>query len=262
MKTTCLSIRILAALMLFSAAEPTVRATVVASAVLTQSATGNPNTYNITLQNNSTAGETFTTFWFSWLPGQDYMAVSPTNVVAPSGWTFTITHAGSSDGYAIRFIPSTPMAAGTTVNGFSFQSTSTLADFQGNSVFFPSTPVMTAQVFSTIDTTLTVTVQDPFDGSSLGGGGWYFSQWLGTYNSTFYPWIYTTEFGFMYTDVVNSTDIYFYVPNGNNGTSFGWVYTTPTVAPNIYSFSRGSWLYYTGNGTSFYNYTTQSFETF
>jgi len=55
--------------------------------------------YTLTLNNSAASTANIETFWFSWVPGQDFMAVSPTNIVAPSGWTDAITHAGSGDGY-------------------------------------------------------------------------------------------------------------------------------------------------------------------
>ena len=262
MKMIRLSVRVLAALLLFTALDANLRATVSASAVLKVADGGNSSTYSISLQNNSTAGEAFTSFIFAGQTGQGYMAVAPTNVVAPNGWTAVILNSG---GYAIRFVPLSAMAAGTSVSGFSFKSTSTLADFQGNSVFNSSVPVMTSQIVSnplgTPNTNFLVAIQDPFDGSPI-GGGYYFSAWFGIYDSQFYPWIYRTDLGFMYTDVSNTTDLYFYVENGNNGGSMGWIFTNQADWPNVYSFSRLSWLYFFIGGTSFYNYSTKAFETY
>jgi len=36
------------------------------------------------------------------VPAEDFMPVSPTNIVSPAGWTEIVTHAGAGDGYAIQ----------------------------------------------------------------------------------------------------------------------------------------------------------------
>ena len=100
---------------------------------------------------------------------------------------------------------------------------------------------------------------DAFGGSPL-GGGFDFSPWFGTYNVTYYPWIYRTDLGFIYVDTVG-TDFYLYIVNGTNGASMGWLYTNQSIWPNVYSFSRNSFLYFDG-GTTFSNYSTGQFETY
>ncbi len=42
-------------------------------------------TYDLSLTNTGTAGSTIGTFWFSWIPGQNYLASNPTVVSAPTG---------------------------------------------------------------------------------------------------------------------------------------------------------------------------------
>jgi hypothetical protein len=139
------------------------RATVVVSASVTQTAAGSPNSYGITLNNNSTNSEAVSTFWFAWVPGKDFLATSPTNVVAPAGWTYTITHSGVNDGYAIEFNTTTAaVAANNLLSGFSFQSTSSIAQLQGNSTFYSTTPVMTSVAFTGgggVETTFVATFQ-------------------------------------------------------------------------------------------------------
>jgi phospholipase/lecithinase/hemolysin len=125
------------------------RATVLVSASLTQTAAGSPNSYGITLNNSSTAGETVSTFWLSWTPGQNYMNVAPTGITVPTGWTYSITHAGANDGYGIQFSTSTsPLSAENILQGFSFQSTSSITQLQGNSVYYPTNPVLTSVAFT------------------------------------------------------------------------------------------------------------------
>ena len=99
---------------------------------------------------------------------------------------------------------------------------------------------------------------DLFIGAAL-GGGWYYSPWFGDYNNTYYPWLYRSDLGFIYVDSA-APSLYLYVVNGSPG-SLGWLYTTSSLFPNVYSFSRGSWLYF-GGGTDFYNYNRSTWETY
>jgi hypothetical protein len=130
-----------------------VRATVVAAGLLTESVEGTsgaPNTYTISLTNNSTAKETITSFEFAsgvppvgtlptTPPTQNYLTASPTSIVTPTGWTSTITHNGSSDGYGIKFSTTTaPLAAGATLTGFGFQSPSTIVNLRNYSTHYPT----------------------------------------------------------------------------------------------------------------------------
>lgn len=50
--------------------------------------------YDLTLMNTGTT--TIGTFWFSWIPGQGFMGVPPTNVMSPVGWSNMITNSGAS----------------------------------------------------------------------------------------------------------------------------------------------------------------------
>jgi Hint domain len=105
--------------------------------------------YSITL--DDTGSTTVGTFWFAWVPGQDFLESPPTNVVSPSGWTDNITHFGQSDGYAIQWIAtsgSSDVPAGGTLSGFAFTSTDAPSAVFGNSVFYPNTPVLTSFVYS------------------------------------------------------------------------------------------------------------------
>jgi hypothetical protein len=80
--------------------------------------------YDLTLTNTGTT--TIGTFWFSWIPGAGFMAVSPTNVMSPAGWTAMITNS-----FAIQWTNPSPLAMGDSVTGFMFDSTMTPAQFLG-----------------------------------------------------------------------------------------------------------------------------------
>jgi hypothetical protein len=127
---------------------PQARATVSALGTLTETATSASfNTFALTLQNTSTAGNTLETFWFAWVPGKDYLDTDPLSVQLPANWTESITNAGSGDGFAIKFTTtSAPIAVGSSLSGFGFTSVDSLAQVSGSSNFYPTTPVTTSEV--------------------------------------------------------------------------------------------------------------------
>jgi hypothetical protein len=114
--------------------------------------------YSLDLQNNGTT--TIGTFWYSWVPGEDFLPSSPTNVVSPAGWTSTITGGGSDNGYAIEWTTSSPIAAGSVVSGFGFDS--------------PDAPTVLLEV-SPAHPTHTVGTTFVYQGAALVGTGFQFS---------------------------------------------------------------------------------------
>jgi hypothetical protein len=109
----------------------------------------NANTfrYTIDLQNSGTTN--IGTLWYAWIPGEDFMGVAPTNLVAPTGWSATFTHAGVNDGYAVQYVNSSgPLAPGQVLRGFGFDSSETPAQLSGNSPDFPATPIGTSFIYA------------------------------------------------------------------------------------------------------------------
>jgi hypothetical protein len=103
--------------------------------------------YNLALKDTGTTN--IGTLWFSWVPGEDFMTTSPTNVLTPANWIEIIMHGGSNDGYSIQFVNgSGPLTPGNTLGGFQFDSTMTPAQMAGKSIFFPTTQVPTSYVYS------------------------------------------------------------------------------------------------------------------
>ena len=124
-------------------------ANISASAVITSAPAGANNSFSINLTNSSSSTSAIGTFWYAWVPGEDFLATSPISVTPPTGWSDQITNMGPGDGYAIEFTANTSVAAlapGHSL-GFSFVSADTPAAVNGNSVFFPSTPVGTSFVY-------------------------------------------------------------------------------------------------------------------
>src|SRR5580693_10561485 len=80
-----------------------------------------PGVYQYDLTLNNTGTTTIGTFWFSWIPFDNFMPVSPTSIVTPTGWQEVITSGGPSDGFAIQWIAKAPaddLAAGGSLSGF------------------------------------------------------------------------------------------------------------------------------------------------
>jgi hypothetical protein len=105
--------------------------------------------YDLTLNNTGTT--TIGTFWFSWVPGDNFMPVSPTSITSPAGWQEFITSGGPSGGFAIQWTAKTAandLAAGSSLAGFDFDSTLTSAQLQAFASGNPSDPVSTAFVYN------------------------------------------------------------------------------------------------------------------
>lgn len=107
--------------------------------------------YTLTLTNGASSTTPIATFWYAWIPGQDYMATSPSDITVPAGWSDVVTNAGGSDGYAIQWdagSPAADVAAGSTLTGFSYESADTPAVEFGNSPFYPTVPIVTSFTYS------------------------------------------------------------------------------------------------------------------
>jgi hypothetical protein len=120
-----------------------------AQATLTSSQV-NPTTWLYDIQLDDVGTTNVGTFWFGWVPGEDFMDVNPTDVSSPAGWTDTVTNGGASDGYAIRWVAGSgsELTPGTSLDGFQFESTLSPTQLEGNSSFYPSEPQLTAFVYS------------------------------------------------------------------------------------------------------------------
>jgi len=109
--------------------------------------------YSITLKNTShgkaNLANQIGTFWYAWVPDEDFLDTAPLTVSAPKGWTDKITNVGSSDGFAVQFVTKSKfLKAGKSLTGFTFTSTDTPSQVFGDSKFYPTTPVNTSFVYS------------------------------------------------------------------------------------------------------------------
>lgn len=125
--------------------------TIQADATIIGTPAGSDFDYTITLTNTGGAGDDgIATFWFAWVPGEDFMASKPISVTVPAGWKDVITHGGASDGFAIQFNANSSasfLAPGGSLT-FEFTSADSPAVVMGDSPFFPGTPVLTSFVYS------------------------------------------------------------------------------------------------------------------
>jgi hypothetical protein len=136
--------------------------------------------YNIALTNTSTDGSNIGTFWFSWIPGKDFMEAKPTSITSPTGWTETITGSdNSSDGNAIQYVSgATSLLTPGNTDDFSFDSTETLAQITGPSSYTPPDNETTSFIYKAgpetdagFKLTLTPVVPEPVSASVMVIGG-------------------------------------------------------------------------------------------
>ena len=151
----------------------------VANAALSLTSTGgtiaNP-TYTYSIALNDTGATTIGSFWFAWIPGQDYMQTSPLSIVNPTNWHSVITGGGGTDGYAIQWVANSSASyvpAGGSLSTFAFTSSDSPSSLAGFSSFFPTKHVTTSVVysaglFSDAGLTFVVSVPEPTGATSLG----------------------------------------------------------------------------------------------
>ena len=102
--------------------------------------------YTVTLDN--TGSTTIGTFWFGWVPGEDFLAISPTVSSSPAGWSGQLFPVGS--GYSILWSANTAASdipVGGASASFTFSSTETPAQLAANSTLAPSVPSTTSFVY-------------------------------------------------------------------------------------------------------------------
>ncbi len=151
------------------------RAGETASATISSTPVSGGSQFTITLTNTSTDGSNIGTFWFSWIPGADYMQDQPTNVISPAGWSFNPTGSNNStDGNAIQWLAGTgPLLTPGNTNTFSFVSAESLSQLESASPFKDHELETTAFVYSGAtfsDAGAKIVVPEPASASLLIGG--------------------------------------------------------------------------------------------
>ena len=125
-----------------------------ASAALTlvgTSGTGANETFQYAITVTNTGSTTIGTFWFSWVPGEDFLPTRPTATTSPNGWTPTLTGLSNSfDGTAIQWVAGstgTFIQPGQSLSGFGFTTHDSPTVLAGNSPSNPTQKVLTAFVY-------------------------------------------------------------------------------------------------------------------
>ena len=224
--------------------------------------------YTIVLTNTGT--NNLGTFWYAWLPGEDFMPVSPTAIVSPAGWTAKITGGNPNNGFAIQWVATAsaspaPLAPSAALS-FGFTSTASPETIAGDSPFYATTLIDTSMVYGgapfadagaefEVDSDLVPF----FDGEqSLGNDVNYLAfangNVFGFYSFLDDPhYIYHQDLGFEY--IFDAGDdahgVYFY-----DFASQGFFYTSPTFGfPYMYDFNLQSVVYFFPDDTRPGHYT-------
>lgn len=141
----------LSTLALLTLTAPLATAAITATGTVTPTSIGS-GLYSNTISLQNTGTTTIGTFWFAWVPGQNYLGSAPTGITSPAGWTATVTHGSATDGYGIRWTTSfaaSYLAAGSSLAGFGFTNADGPTVLAGNSPFYASTPTTTSYVYIT-----------------------------------------------------------------------------------------------------------------
>lgn len=145
-----LSSPLLKKLILLAAVAPlaaTAHATGISATATVSPSLVSPGVYDYSITLNNTGTTTIGTFWFGWVPGAGFLSATPTNIDSPTGWTDKTTNSGK----AIQWTTASPLAAGDSLSGFSFDSTETPAqlqlDFTGTGVG-SGDPVTTCYIYA------------------------------------------------------------------------------------------------------------------
>ena len=79
-----------------------------------------------------------------------------------------------------------------------------------------------------------------FDDAVELGEGWWFSDWFGPLNISFFPWIFHPTHSWMFVPQESTMEeIFLYDLNAE-----GWLFTESAIYPSMYSFGRNAWIFY------------------
>jgi hypothetical protein len=173
---------ILACLFMLGAAHDSQAQTVGTGGISNAPLGGGLFAYTLTL--NNTGSTPIETFWYSWVPGYNLMASTPSNIGSPTGWSGQSTNNSPSDGFGVQWKTTTaPLASGSSLI-YSFDSAVTPPEMAAQSTIDPI-PVETAVLYSgapfsgTSDQFVLQNVPEPPALSLLfaGGLGIFFLGW-------------------------------------------------------------------------------------
>jgi len=90
-------------------------------------------------------------------------------------------------------------------------------------------------------------------GNALAGApGWYDLSWFGSYFDNGTNWIFHQNMGkWIFVNQWTPKDLYFYLDE------LGWIWTSPSIYPHLYSFRNKSWIYLSTQQGKPYYYSHQ-----
>src|SRR5438477_2934494 len=104
-----------------------------------------PSSYEYSVTLNNTGTTSIGTLWLGWVPFYDLLPSSPTAFVSPAGWTGK--NAPDLFGVAsAQWVASTPLAPGSSLSGFKFDTPDSPAIIGGTS-FYAGYPVTQSYVY-------------------------------------------------------------------------------------------------------------------
>ncbi len=126
--------------------------------------------HTIVLTNTAASTTTIGTFWFAWIPGEDFMLNQPISATSPTGWVAAFTHVPNiaTNGWAIQWKASSSasyMQVGSSLT-FSFKSAETDVQLAGPSPYWNHPQETVSFVynqapFSAVSEQFTVNVSTP-----------------------------------------------------------------------------------------------------
>lgn len=107
--------------------------------------------YDLKLVNAGiSGGAAIGSFWFAWLPGEDFLTSNPISQTAPTGWTATPQLISGGGGASIQFTANSTgdyLQSGQSLSGFSFTTPDAPSNVFGQSVPFPNTLTTTSVAY-------------------------------------------------------------------------------------------------------------------
>jgi hypothetical protein len=104
--------------------------------------------YDITV--TDTGSTNVGSFWFGWIPGDNFLPTTPSAASSPAGWSnANILAANAFDGASIQWVASSsPITPGHSLSGFDFTTTDSPTALAANSKAHPLAHAMTSFVYS------------------------------------------------------------------------------------------------------------------
>jgi parallel beta-helix repeat protein len=149
---------------------------------------------------------------------------------------------------AFRLVRGPGIRAGTALSTFAVVLGYTVTWDFGNLTRHAAEPTMGAW-----ETDVVAQAQQAFGGSVVLADDWIWTNWMGYLNVKWFPWVWHRELGFLYCLGDSTTGLWMYAWDLR-----GWLWTTRSFYPAMYSSLDQSWLWYrrgSRNPKAFYHFT-------